>query len=648
MTTPEEARDKVLSYVNQRSNRLKEYPMAIVHFIRERKVKIGDFENMLDDFYEAGIDPQNRMLTSDVSLFFRDNFGEGDYLDRIMDSPGVMEMFRDISKRKLEELHGDAFKTYKRPKFVLPSSLLTDIRMQKVYDDMIATPVEWQKVFAPPKMRRGQLELLQGLYQSVKENKIVKADTGIGKTWVIVAYSTGKHTVIVEPDKALQSQLKTKYGLTVLMGRANYRCRDYSLSADITPCRFKDAKDSTCSVGCQWHDAYDKAVKSLESGKPVVTNSWNMWQFFENVELVVFDEFHKILNELTVRYEIPEGVTDETGESYLITTHSNLEFEKDRLMYELKEDPENTDKAREYNAIMNELQTLDFFIKSYEGSYIYEDKGKTFLKLDKLSTMKHLAESHSFEKVFVSATPVHINNADLIVTNESVSKRLNAPIVYFPIAKLTSRELNNNPEYLKLAADVINNIYRYYKEHGLTEKVIIHTGNTTTHMELANYLEMSYLKHKKGNLNETMEQFNTGDYQALLIASADAGHDFYGDKFGIQFILKVPYPTRNAEWTATKGKFGEVYERNAYSQETVNQIIQAAGRICRGTDDTGMTVILDQKFTDLFNYNREKFSDSFVERLVDLTGELRRAYPRRVLDYYDGGVNGKEGQGKIH
>jgi len=47
-----------------------------------------------------------------------------------------------------------------------------------------------------------------------------------------------------------------------------------------------------------------------------------------------------------------------------------------------------------------------------------------------------------------------------------------------------------------------------------------------------------------------------------------------------------------------------------------------------------MTVILDSKFTELFNYNREKFPDNFVNRLIDLSGELRNAISREKIEYY--------------
>lgn len=614
---------------------MNEYPMKLIEFLHTQKVKIGEFEEMLDENWDAHLDPLNDSVRHALDLFFIDAFPDLslDEIDNITSLPEMSTWYDEIYRAKRKDLQSP-MKNIRRPKFLLPSKLLMDINMQHIKDDMIATPVEWKRVFTPPRIRKGQLELLQGLFQSEKKNKILKAPTGIGKTWVVLAYATGKPALIVEPDRGLQLQMKNKYGAVVLMGRANYMCRDHEVASDISPCRFKSKSETTCTEGCQWFDAHSRAVNALDAGKPVVTNSWNMWQFFKDVQVVVFDEFHKILNELTVRYEIPDDVGDDTGESYLIQTRSYLEIQKDALYEILQDNPEDTEKAREYNRLMNELQTLALFIDSYNGAYIYPDRDKRYIKLDKVAVMKHMAESYNFDKVFVSATPIHIQNFDLIVTNESVSKMVNAPIVYYPVAKLTATEIRTNPQYLEYAAQVINMLYRHYSERGITEKIIIHTGNTTTHMDIADHLEMSCLKHQKGSLKETMEAFENGKYDALLIASADAGYDFHGEKFGLQFILKVPYPTRNKEWVAIKNKFGEVYEQNTYAMETINQMVQASGRICRGTDDTGMTVILDSKFADLFNRNREKFPDDFADRLIDLTGDLKHAVSREKIDYY--------------
>ncbi len=600
-----------------------EYPVALMQWLSARKIKLADFEGKLSRFTEFGF--LRSMNPDKVGRDFnRDFFTKYYHVDPLPECDDMFQVLMEARQSKAGTM----------PKFVMPSSMVTDIRMQKTADLMVGTPVEWKSVFAMPQMRKGQVELLKGLYASTARNKIMAAPTGIGKTLVMLAYASGKPTLIVEPDRGLQIQLRDKYQCTILMGRANYRCRDHHTTADVSPCRFLDPSESTCSKGCAWYDAHHKALDTLDNSGVVVTNSWNMWQFFQNVELVIFDEFHKILSELTVRYEIPYEVTDTTGLAYLQNRNVDLNSRKSVLWNQLKEHPDDADGAREYNAILNEIQSLMLFIENYEGSYIYEDDEHKYLKLDKIATMSHIARHYNVAKLFVSATPVHIPDVDLIVTTDTVSKLDNAPVVYYPIGKLTSFELGRHPDVLKHAASIINTIFEYFSEHGYTKKMIVHVGNTTTHMGIARYLHMKHLVHTKGELKEVYESFTHGDYDALLIASADAGYDFYGADFGLQFILKVPYPTRNSEWTSIGRKFGELYEQNLYSAETITQIVQAAGRICRGSDDVGMTVILDSKFADLFNNNREKFPEDFVDRLVDLSGDLKGVVSREKIDYY--------------
>ena len=72
-----------------------------------------------------------------------------------------------------------------------------------------------------------------------------------------------------------------------------------------------------------------------------------------------------------------------------------------------------------------------------------------------------------------------------------------------------------------------------------------------------------------------------------------------------------------------------------YAHETITQIVQASGRICRGADDTGVTIILDSKFTDLFNNYRAKFPDAFINRLYDNSGSLKNVYPSWQLEHYN-------------
>jgi Rad3-related DNA helicase len=62
-----------------------------------------------------------------------------------------------------------------------------------------------------------------------------------------------------------------------------------------------------------------------------------------------------------------------------------------------------------------------------------------------------------------------------------------------------------------------------------------------------------------------------------------------------QVILKVPYPSLAdpviAEWAQR--------DHEAYSWETLKEMIQATGRVCRGPTDVGVTYVFDKSFERL-------------------------------------------------
>ncbi|RLI82567.1 hypothetical protein DRP04_03665, partial [Archaeoglobales archaeon] len=60
-----------------------------------------------------------------------------------------------------------------------------------------------------------------------------------------------------------------------------------------------------------------------------------------------------------------------------------------------------------------------------------------------------------------------------------------------------------------------------------------------------------------------------------------------------------------------------------YNEEAIRQLVQVCGRICRGPDDFGITVILDQKFGDLYKRYPDKFPHWFKEALIDYSGRLK-------------------------
>lgn len=105
---------------------------------------------------------------------------------------------------------------------------------------------------------------------------------------------------------------------------------------------------------------------------------------------------------------------------------------------------------------------------------------------------------------------------------------------------------------------------------------------------------------------------DTGDSSPyLLIGSGmEEGIDLYGEDYKMQLVCKVPYASLADpawKWVADE-------QPDRYAWEAIKKVVQAAGRICRGPDDYGTTVILDESFERLFRkYETDLLPPYFAE-----------------------------------
>jgi ATP-dependent DNA helicase DinG len=98
----------------------------------------------------------------------------------------------------------------------------------------------------------------------------------------------------------------------------------------------------------------------------------------------------------------------------------------------------------------------------------------------------------------------------------------------------------------------------------------------------------------------------------LISPSMTEGYDFFGDKARWQIIAKVPYPYLGDKQIARKLELDPEW----YQMRTIMSIIQACGRICRSSDDWGITYILDSDFKRLWAKTEYMIPDWFKEAVV--------------------------------
>jgi Rad3-related DNA helicase len=149
-----------------------------------------------------------------------------------------------------------------------------------------------------------------------------------------------------------------------------------------------------------------------------------------------------------------------------------------------------------------------------------------------------------------------------------------------------------------------------------SKKFIVHCGNIGQHatraLQLLGANECTI--HEKGQLMQTIEKFTESDKRYLLVASAEYGLD--APWCDCQFILKVPFASKDDHMKALEVKMGKTAFRKWYTMDALTRLVQQAGRIGRGYDSFGATFILDGKFREVYRQYQGAFPGWFKERLL--------------------------------
>lgn len=95
----------------------------------------------------------------------------------------------------------------------------------------------------------------------------------------------------------------------------------------------------------------------------------------------------------------------------------------------------------------------------------------------------------------------------------------------------------------------------------------------------------------------------------LITPSMTEGFDFKDDLARWQIMPKIPWPSLGDRQVKAKAELDPEW----YSCETVKAVIQTCGRICRNSNDYGMTYILDDDFWFLMRKAEYMFPKWFME-----------------------------------
>lgn len=182
----------------------------------------------------------------------------------------------------------------------------------------------------------------------------------------------------------------------------------------------------------------------------------------------------------------------------------------------------------------------------------------------------------------------------------------NRPVYYFPVGKMSSREIDST---LPKLVEAVKSIMGQHKG----QKGIIHCHT----FKIANYLKKSIrsrrlLIHDSSNRDEILRKHINGKSDTILLSpSMTEGVDLKDDASRFQILCKVPYP-----YLGDKLVKKRMYKwKWWYPLQTTKKIVQSVGRSVRNEEDFAVTYILDQDWDRFYSKNKSMFPETFREAL---------------------------------
>ena len=191
----------------------------------------------------------------------------------------------------------------------------------------------------------------------------------------------------------------------------------------------------------------------------------------------------------------------------------------------------------------------------------------------------------------------------------------NRPVFYFPVAKI-NRSTENDEWYV--VADAIKHIAGMPRL--ADKKAVVHTGSYKIVEKLRPYLDGDerFVFQTSGKTKEQMilglRNPDTGPL-IVLSPSLTTGVDIRTLRW--QVIVKVPFGDLGDPITRLRREYeredDRQFGRRNYDEESLNRVVQAAGRVVRTPTDWGVTYLLDANFWGLY---RRAYSPGFFQEAI--------------------------------
>ncbi len=501
-----------------------------------------------------------------------------------------------------------------------------------------------------PSWRAGQFEGIQKSLSSSKRFVVQEMPTGSGKSLTAVAEAliSGRRTLILTADKALQKQYADEFGrlLVDIRGKGNYICnasekggefeRDflYPVSVDDAPCQFGETCPRKTYLGCTYYDLAGQARVSQ-----IVLGNYALWialnrfaegMAFGKFDLIVCDEAHELIESLTqaLSVEISEEELDTLRNCRLPAGISPLAWSVwggqwgNSVKLELDATKGRSDRFSRRRAFaLSRLGRKFSQIERIGTDWIVSRSGTKAL-IQPVWPQQD-ADNYVFgaaQKVVLTSATIRPKTLELlgISCNDAdyfsypsrfpVERR---PVYYYPVLRM---HYGNTPEELAVWVNRTDQIIA----QRLDRKGIIHTVSFARQQFLMQHSKYRHLMigNPQGSsqlTQETVERFKRGQAPSILVSpSIDTGFDFSGVSAEYVLIPKVPYSNTNTDLARARSSRDPQYPYYT----TAQTIVQMAGRAMRSESDQCETIITDEGFAPFVNKHKALLPDWFNQAII--------------------------------
>jgi Rad3-related DNA helicase len=257
--------------------------------------------------------------------------------------------------------------------------------------------------------------------------------------------------------------------------------------------------------------------------------------------------------------------------------------------------------------------TLEVGVGTYRG---HERECLRLLPLTPRHNRPILWPGHSVRKlVFLSATfhPEDLYDLGLegrrvrVVEMASEIPADRRPVIYTPVGSMGQAHVDATLP--KLEAKLAALLARHASERG----VILVTYALAERLRSGPLgRDPRLVWHTSANAGATLRKWLAGagrDAKVLVACGMTEGLDLYGDRARWQAVCKLLYPDRGDTAVDAKARARPLW----YSWVAARDLQQAAGRVCRGPEDYGVTYVLTSEFAGLWSKHRDLLTPSFRE-----------------------------------